>query len=97
MVTFRAKGRQWSAVDIEYLDAMVVAIAHNDAVCVAHCDVVRMFQHSTPTSARAKLSYKCSVRLEHLDSKTRIAVSMSVRLQVQTKSHTDDSPCHTRK
>lgn len=64
---FRAERADHSAVDVEYLYAMVVAVGNDHAVRVGHRDVMRMFQLSDLIPVRSELADERPVRLEHLD------------------------------
>lgn len=64
--SFCAERTDHSAVDVEYLNAMVVAVGNDDPVRVGHRDVVRVFQLSDFIAVRSKLADERSVRLEHL-------------------------------
>ena len=47
---------------------MVVGVAHDDSVCVADRDVVRVLQLAGLLSLGAEFSHKSAVALEHLDA-----------------------------
>lgn len=54
------------AVDVEDLDAVVVGVGHDDAILVAHCDVMGMFQVAGFAPHDPKLANECTIRLENL-------------------------------
>lgn len=54
------------AVDVEYLNAVIVAVRNNDTIRVRHGDVVRMLQVAFLAAHYAELADKRAVRLENL-------------------------------
>lgn len=63
-----ADNKDRPSIDVEHLHPVVVGVADDDAVGVAHGDVVRVLQVAAQVAQRAKLAHERSVGLEDLNA-----------------------------
>ena len=64
---FASEGVDDFAVDIKHLDAVIVRIGDDDAVCGTDSDVVWVLQLARSVTQTAELTHESTVRLKHLE------------------------------
>lgn len=64
--SFCAEWTDHPAVNVKYLNSVVIAVRNYYSVCIWYGNVMWMFQLSNFISVRSKFTHKCSIRLKHL-------------------------------